>query len=1158
MKLRTLELDKFGAFDNLRLNFRADAKLHVVYGPNEAGKSTALAAVGALLYGVPERTPFAFRFPGQELRIGAEIVDREGAALVVRRRKGRKNTLQGDDGAVLPDDALEPMLGGVGEDVFRRSFGLDPAALREGGDAMLRADGDVGATLLEAASGLRNLLDLRSDLEAKADEIFGDRRAAHRLFYQALDRHSAARKAIDTKELRVDAWRRLNGEIEALGQKVEAIRAERRASEAERARLGRLKRAVPVLRDIADAERRLADFADLPDFAPGATDVLAAALQELRAAGEAEERASAEERRSVENAARIVVDQASLAEASAIEELFGASGGYANEKRDLPRVQAEADQYAAALERHARALGLPDAEALETRRPTAAALAALRGLIAEGRKIQADAEAKALRHARERKAVEALRLEREARPPAMDPSQARETFAALGKIAERSRKADKEREDLADEARRLGERLARLDPEVADLDALAARPLPRDEDISRFEKAFDAAHEAARGAAGRREAVEQEMAGTTARLATLAAGRPLATATRIEAAREVREEAWRPLRATLLGADDAPPPGALPDRVRDFERLTTEADRLADEASSDAARLAKHGLETQRLDEQTRAYALAQASEAEEAAKRGEIERAWIELWQGISAHPRSPAQMRDWIGRITEAFGARDRLLQRKAAHEAETRGLAAVAPALGALAAELGLPPVEGLDVGRQADRVERRLDEAAKAFNASRATEARYAEAGRLLAEAARDDTEAAERFGAWRVRAETALAAAGVVDAATVEAGEAALDVWDKALSDGENLRDRARRVAGMRRNMEAFEAEARALASRCAPEAVDLPADSTARRLNERLAAARKSEAQRVEAARSVDAARRSLAETSERRSRADAALAQATASLPPDSDPSVLIARERERAELAETLRQKRRHLLDVADGVEEPRLLAEMEGFDPDAAAARIAELERENEDRERLENEHRAQRALMLQRREELEAGVGAEEAWQQRRNAEAELLETARRWAVLKAASALLGGALDRHRAARRDPLMTRAGAIFALLTGGAFASLDQAFGDDDELQLVGVRRSGENVRVKALSEGTRDQLYLALRLAVIENYAARSEAPPFVGDDIFASFDDERTGAGLEALAAIGDRVQTILFTHHRHVADAAKVRLGAAADVIEIR
>ncbi len=122
-------------------------------------------------------------------------------------------------------------------------------------------------------------------------------------------------------------------------------------------------------------------------------------------------------------------------------------------------------------------------------------------------------------------------------------------------------------------------------------------------------------------------------------------------------------------------------------------------------------------------------------------------------------------------------------------------------------------------------------------------------------------------------------------------------------------------------------------------------------------------------------------------------------------------------------------------------------------------------------------------------------IEGGIGAEEAWQQRRNAEAELMETARRWAVVKAASALLGGALDRHRAARRDPLMTRAGAIFSLLTGGAFGGLDQAFGDDDEPELVAVRRGGENVRVKALSEGTRDQLYLALRLAVIESYAAR---------------------------------------------------------------
>jgi uncharacterized protein YhaN len=87
---------------------------------------------------------------------------------------------------------------------------------------------------------------------------------------------------------------------------------------------------------------------------------------------------------------------------------------------------------------------------------------------------------------------------------------------------------------------------------------------------------------------------------------------------------------------------------------------------------------------------------------------------------------------------------------------------------------------------------------------------------------------------------------------------------------------------------------------------------------------------------------------------------------------------------------------------------------------------------------------------------------------------------------------------------------------------------------------------------------MSEGTRDQLCLALRLAYLEDFASRAEPPPFVGDDLFSSFDDERTRHGLAALAAIGGTVQPILFTHHRFVADAAVRELGDAADVIELQ
>src|SRR3984957_5791023 len=201
MRLLSLELEKFGAFADLRIAFRPDARLHIVYGPNGAGKSTALAAVGALLFGVPERTPFAARFLDHS-RVGAEIVAADGRSLTIRRRKGRKTTLLDASGTPLSDDALAPFLGGLSRDVFVRSFGLDAARLREGGDEMLRADGDVGASFLAGASGLRGLSELRRSLEEEADRVFAPRASKERRFYQALERFNVARQAVREKEVR--------------------------------------------------------------------------------------------------------------------------------------------------------------------------------------------------------------------------------------------------------------------------------------------------------------------------------------------------------------------------------------------------------------------------------------------------------------------------------------------------------------------------------------------------------------------------------------------------------------------------------------------------------------------------------------------------------------------------------------------------------------------------------------------------------------------------------------------------------------------------------------------------------------------------------------------------------------------------------------------
>ena len=107
----------------------------------------------------------------------------------------------------------------------------------------------------------------------------------------------------------------------------------------------------------------------------------------------------------------------------------------------------------------------------------------------------------------------------------------------------------------------------------------------------------------------------------------------------------------------------------------------------------------------------------------------------------------------------------------------------------------------------------------------------------------------------------------------------------------------------------------------------------------------------------------------------------------------------------------------------------------------------------------------------------------------------------------------------------------------------------------YGDKDELVFRAVRASGEDVAVEGLSDGTRDQLFLALRLALLEQ--RRGEALPFVGDDILTSFDEERTAQAIGMLAEFGEKRQAIIFSHHRHVAEIATEKLGERLDLIEL-
>ena len=124
MRLCELDLLRYGHLSDAALSFPDDVRLRVVHGANEAGKSTALAAIADALFGFGHRTDFDFLHGAPNLRVGFTLSARDGVASFIRR-KGRRDTLRDVSDEAVPDDSLRRFLGGASRDVFERSFGLD-------------------------------------------------------------------------------------------------------------------------------------------------------------------------------------------------------------------------------------------------------------------------------------------------------------------------------------------------------------------------------------------------------------------------------------------------------------------------------------------------------------------------------------------------------------------------------------------------------------------------------------------------------------------------------------------------------------------------------------------------------------------------------------------------------------------------------------------------------------------------------------------------------------------------------------------------------------------------------------------------------------------------------------------------------------------------
>lgn len=1162
MKVLCLDLRAFGPFENVMLEFSAgNLGLHVIYGPNEAGKTSALRALENLLFGIPQQSPDSFRHPYTALRVGATLELSDGRRIAFLRRKAARSTLLAPDNRTpLAEDALAPFVGSLDREGFRTMFGLDHAALVQGGEKIVQGSGQVGQVLFAAGAGIGDLRKVQQQLRKSADDLYTPRGRNPRI-NEALRKLEEARRRLREGQLLADQWARHRRALEEAQQQLAAVDQQRQELQTRRNRLERLRLAFGAAgrrRTLVEGLAALADVAILaPDFAERrreAVTQLALARQEQAGAEKEIQRIRCELK-------ELVVPEALLNEASAIEELADRLGAHRKAQRDLPRLVAERQAAARRLE-----------EVLVTLRPdlspdlahtlflTSAQQDRIHRLVQQYTRLRTELEAA-------RKAVEDRKREAQDAESSLaglaavpDTRGLQAVLHAVQSEGDLESQLGEHQRQIARLARAIEGEVARLHPWSGPWDALEALPVPSDETVERFDRQLGEAHQALAHWENQCQEKCQQRDRILRDLEAMALEGAVPSETELAEARSRRDTGWQLIRRAWLGeaedrglwADYLGRPASPHDLADAFTRSMAQADELADRLRREADRVAKRA----QLDAQSKAaqheLELAESRSREAKGRLERLQDQWRAAWQPAGIEPLSPAEMRAWMVRYRDALRQiqtlRDHqthveILRQKI--ESHRRALLQELAALGAApAAEL--PSLAGL-----VRRSQELLEELRQRRQQRQQLESDIQRARAELQRACAEIQSAEEGLRRWEEQWALALEPVGLDGRSQPEIAQSVLQSIQELRECHRRKAELAERVEGIGADARRFLGDVAELCRRLAPDLVGKPEDEAVRALQERLNKARADYRRHGEL-------RKELGRWGQKREKAEQAvgryltelelLCQEARCKSVDELPRAEQAAA-EKARLREELAGVEQRLAELCGGGSLEALLAELAAVDADALPSQIEQLDHELRQVEQRRDELLQTIGSHQEALEKMDAASTAAEAAEEIESLRARLEGDAEQFLRLRLALAVLGHAIERYRKKHEGPVLRRAGELFARLTCGAFQGLVADFDDQGNSVLKGVRAGGaEQVELAGMSDGTADQLFLALRLASLEHYLEGKEPWPLVLDDVLVGFDDARAGAALEVLAELSSRTQVLLFTHHAHLVRLAEERL----------
>jgi len=1156
MRIDRLDLIAYGPFTGKSLDLAAgESGLHLIYGDNEAGKSTSLKALTGLLFGIETRTYDNFLHSNPQLRIGGRLKLSDGKEVEFVRRKGAKGTLlkYGTD-EPLDDKILAPFLpGGIDENIFKKLWGINHDRLIKGGKELLNQSGDLGQALFSAAVGTADFRKILADMQSSAEEIFKPR-ASKAALNQSISDFKDAQKRIKDTSLPVSNWKKLQKDLSDKVAAIDQIEKDIELNSRKKSRLDRVNRVKGVLAERRNVLEKIIELGEVSLLPEDFEKKRMSASDNLQAAGGKKKRLEAKLASLTEESESLNIRNDLLENEETILDLYRELGAVEKILKDQPQqngkrrlLRNEAETLLKSVRLDVELDQADDLRPLLNKKKWIWDLAHERRLLTQ-KKEQAEASLKDIKDKQE-----SLRNDFNDKPQSkLDLKELKAVIAEVRRAGDAEQRLSEAQRRAAEEKESCVNELARLGKFSGTVESLLKLAMPLPETLDKFEKENDERSENLKETARKLHETEEEKKQTEQELKALLLTSDAPTIAELEESRDVRNKGWSLIKRKYIEQIDiekelseyAPGSGL----VSKYEQKADYADQVSDRLRSAAGQVEKRAaLEAKAENLQSRIDGLAGAVERVKDGQNA-CHKRWSAIWEPLGISAGTPREMKQWFLRVENLVEK----VQAANAVSADEQNLAEkcgrLKEAASSQIAEFdGSADRQGMSLEAMVSLCEQRAEEEEGVRGRRRQLEQSLNKAEirlkRIFDELKSVETEQSNWLRQWGQAIEGLGLKTDVHPEHATETFDQMVSFFGK-FDKSEELR---KRIYGMDQEAENFEKNVFDFADGIGLKRNGQEAATIASRLNRDLNAAR-------EARASLTKIQIQLREIKEEKEDADITIRNSEEQLAAlreqagaNADEELMAAGERSanKRELQKKLDMLEQELNRTGDGLSIEELEKESEELEIDSVEGELEKFSAELKELQINRDDLRDQRQTLQNEIEAKDGSAMAANASEEAEEHLAGMVSNAEKYLRLQIAALILEQRIEDYRKKNQAPLLSRAGELFSRLTLGSYAGLRDELDGHSKPVLLGVRPDDKEVAVKGMSDGSRDQLYLALCLATLEQHLGRGEPMPFVVDDILIGFDDNRARVCLEILTELSASVQVLLFTHHRRVLELAE-------------